>query len=93
MIIEKIWKILPWLAEALVFASKTTIEGACMLTLDGIDTQLTSKLTRSDIVKENGKVRYFLMLVNLIAMQSSCLKLEVEYRFRLAHSCLYIMVT
>ena len=34
-------KVLAWLAEELLFASKMTIEEACMFTLDGIVAQLT----------------------------------------------------
>ena len=44
--------LLPWLLEARLVSWKTAIE-AHMYTLDGIDTQFTSKWTGSDITMEN----------------------------------------
>ena len=57
-------KVLAWLAEELLFASKMTIEEACMFTLDGIVAQLTSKLTESNIVKENSNLQRLLLVIS-----------------------------
>ena len=41
-----------------------TIEEACMFTLDGIVAQLTSKLTESNIVKENSNLQRLLLVIS-----------------------------
>ena len=45
--------LLPWLVETCMLCWKAAIEEARMFTLDGIDTQFTSKWTGLDIVKED----------------------------------------
>ena len=45
--------LLPWLVETCMLCWKTGVAEARISTLDGINTQFTSKWTGSDIVEEN----------------------------------------